>query len=300
MRYEAKYRERNDNAMELLEVRGVSKRYKDFSLENIDFVLPKGFIMGYVGQNGAGKTTTINVITHVCKQQKGEVWVDGHQYDQDPVRYRESIGYISEEFGFEKLFTLKEIRKILNDFYPTFNQAYFDELVMKWSLPEKKPIGDFSKGMKVKLMFATVFARETKLLILDEATNGLDPVVRQEVLQLLQEYIADGEHSVLFSTHILSDLEQIADYIYFIHDGRKVLYDAKDELTESYLYVKGSEEMLTEELRGHLIGIMNHAYGFEAILPSSHAGLLTKDFVYEKPDIDRIVIHFIKEREGKR
>ena len=286
--------------MELLEVRNISKHYKGFSLENIDFVLPKGYIMGYVGQNGAGKTTTINVITHVCKQQEGEVWVDGLQYDQDPVRYRESIGYISEEIGFEKLFSLKEIRKILSDFYPTFNQAYFDELVMKWSLPEKKPIGDFSKGMKVKLMFATVFARETKLLILDEATNGLDPVVRQEVLQLLQEYIADGEHSVLFSTHILSDLEQIADYIYFIHDGRKVLYDAKDELTESYLYVKGSEEMLTGELRRHLIGAINHAFGFEAILPSSQAGLLTKDFVYEKPDIDRIVIHFIKEREGKR
>ena len=286
--------------MELLEVRGVSKHYKDFSLDNIDFVLPKGYIMGYVGQNGAGKTTTINVITHVCKQQQGEVWVDGQQYDQDPIRYRESIGYISEEFGFEKLFTLKEIRKILGDFYPTFNQTYFDELVRKWNLPEKKPIGDFSKGMKVKLMFATVFARETKLLILDEATNGLDPVVRQEVLQLLQEYIADGEHSVLFSTHILSDLEQIADYIYFIHDGKKVLYDAKEELTESYLYVKGSEEMLTDELRRNMIGIINHAFGFEAILPSSHAGLLTKDFVYEKPDIDRIVIHFIKEREGKR
>ena len=286
--------------MELLEVRNISKHYKDFSLENIDFVLPKGYIMGYVGQNGAGKTTTINLITHVCKQNEGEIWVDGLQYEQDPVRFRESIGYISEEFGFEKIFTLKEIRKVLNDFYPTFNQAYFDELVMKWSLPEKKPIGDFSKGMKVKLMFATVFARETKLLILDEATNGLDPVVRQEVLQLLQEYIADGEHSVLFSTHILSDLEQIADYIYFIHDGKKVLYDAKDELTENDLYVKGGGEMLNEELRRHLIGVIDHAFGFEAILPSSRADLLTRDFVYEKPDIDRIVIHFIKEREGTR
>ena len=105
---------------------------------------------------------------------------------------------------------------------------------------------------------------------------------------------------MLFSTHILSDLEQIADYIYFIHDGKKVLYDAKDELTESYLYVKGSNEMLSRELRRHLIGITEHAFGFEAILPSNQAGLLTKDFVYEKPDIDRIVIHFIKEREGQR
>ena len=133
--------------------------------------------------------------------------------------------------------------------------------------------------------------------MLDEATNGLDPVVRAEVLKTLQEYIADGERSVIFSTHILSDLEQIADYIYFIHDGRTVLYDAKDELMDSFLLVKGERSALFPELQKALIGVIDNAYGFEAILPSEKADLLTREFHFEKPTIDQIVIHYIKEKE---
>lgn len=285
--------------MELLEVKNISKRYDGFSLEDISFSLPSGYIMGYIGQNGAGKTTTISLITHIRKAHTGEIWVDGIQYEEDPVRYKESIGYISEEIGFSPTFTLKDIRIILRDFYPSFRKEAFDELARKWDLPEKKKIGEFSKGMKIKLMFATVFARETKLLILDEATNGLDPVVRQEVLSLLQEYIADGAHSVLFSTHILSDLEQIADYIYFIHDGKKILYDTKDELLENFLLVRGSKNAVNETLGRELIGIAQNAYGFEAILPSDKADLIPAGLVYEKPVIDQIVIHFIKEQERK-
>ena len=285
--------------MKLLEVKNVSKRYDDFCLEDISFSLPSGYIMGYVGQNGAGKTTTINLITQICKQQAGEIWVDGLRYQDDPVRYKESIGYISEEIGFSQTFTLRDIRTVLKDFYPSFRQDTFEELVRKWNLPEKKKIEEFSKGMKIKLMFATVFARETKLLILDEATNGLDPVARQEVLSLLQEYIADGDHSVLFSTHILSDLEQIADFIFFIHAGRMLLYDAKDELMENYLLVKGSKDAVSGELGRELIGFSGNAYGFEAILPSDKAGLLPEGLIYEKPVIDQIIIHFIKEREEK-
>ena len=145
-------------------------------------------------------------------------------------------------------------------------------------------------------MFASVLARDTKLWVLDEATNGLDPVVRVEVLKLLQEYIADGERSVIFSTHILSDLEQIADYIYFIDDGRKVLYDAKDEMLENYLLVKGERRAVTPQIAKELIGITDNAYGFEAILPSDRAELLTKEFLFEKPTIDEIVVHYIKAR----
>ena len=167
----------------------------------------------------------------------------------------------------------------------------------KWKLSDKMKVKDFSQGMKVKLMFAAVLARDTKLLVLDEATNGLDPVVRLEILKLLQEYIADGEKSVIFSTHILSDLEQIADYIFFIHDGRRVLYDAKDELLENYLLVKGERRAVTPELQSAFIGIMDNAYGFEAILPSDRADLLNNEFHFEKPTIDEIVIHYIKDKE---
>lgn len=283
--------------MELLEVRNLSKEYKTFLLDNISFTLARGYIMGYVGQNGAGKSTTLNLITNICKSSSGEIYVDGITCEEDESRYKESIGYIGDEFYFPDNFRIRDIRSVLRDFYKTFRTEKFDELTKRWKLDGKMAVKDFSRGMKVKLMFASVLARDTKLLVLDEATNGLDPVVRVEVLKLLQEYIADGERSVIFSTHILSDLEQIADYIYFIHEGKTVLYDAKDELLESHLLVKGERRALYSELQRALIGIMDNAYGFEAVLPSDRADLLTNEFHFEKPTIDQIVIHYIKERE---
>lgn len=284
--------------MELLEVRNLSKEYKTFLLDNISFTLARGYIMGYVGQNGAGKSTTLNLITNICKSSSGEIYVDGITCEEDESRYKESIGYIGDEFYFPDNFRIRDIRSVLRDFHKTFRTEKFDELTKRWKLDGKMAVKDFSRGMKVKLMFASVLARDTKLLVLDEATNGLDPVVRVEVLKLLQEYIADGERSVIFSTHILSDLEQIADYIYFIHEGKTVLYDAKDELLESHLLVKGERRAIYPELQRALIGIMDNAYGFEAILPSDRADLLTNEFHFEKPTIDQIVIHYIREREG--
>ena len=283
--------------MELLEVRNLSKYYKTFRLEKISFTLPKGYIMGYVGHNGAVKSTTLNLITNICKSSGGEIYVDGRTCEEDEIRYKEAIGYIGDEFYFPDNFRVRDIRSVLKDFYTTFSTERFDELTEHWKLDRKLQVKDFSRGMKVKLMFASVLARETKLLVLDEATNGLDPVVRAEVLKTLQEYIADGERSVIFSTHILSDLEQIADYIYFIHDGRTVLYDAKDELMDSFLLVKGERSALFPELQKALIGVIDNAYGFEAILPSEKADLLTREFHFEKPTIDQIVIHYIKEKE---
>ena len=186
---------------------------------------------------------------------------------------------------------------MLKDFYSTFSEEKFNGFLKKWDLPEKKPVKDYSRGMKVMLMFASVLSRETKLLVLDEATNGLDPVIRTEILKLLQEYVMDGQKSVIFSTHILSDLEQIADYIYFIDGGRTVLHDAKDEMIESFLLVKGESGAIPPALRRELIGLEENAYGFEAILPSEKAELLGNAFLVEKPTIDNIVIHFIRNRE---
>ncbi len=280
--------------MELLEVKNLSKHYKSFDLENINFTLPKGYIMGYVGQNGAGKSTTLNLIANICKYQEGEVYINGITCKEDAIAYKQCIGYVGDEFYFPDNFSVRNIRGVLWKFYPTFSKEKFDGFLKKWELPEKKKIRDFSRGMKVKLMFASVLSRDTKLLILDEATNGLDPVVRAEILELLQEYIADGERSVLFSTHILNDLEQIADYIYFIHNGKTVLYDTKDEILESFLLVKGDADDLSKELKDALIGVDNHAFGFTALLPSEKADLLTGKMHFEKPNIDQIVIHHIK------
>lgn len=284
--------------MELLEVKNLSKHYKTFDLKDISFTLPRGYIMGYVGPNGSGKTTTLNLITGILKCGSGEVYIDGQTCKEDVRGYREQIGYVGDESYFPDNFTAKNIRLVLKDFYQTFSEEKFNNFLKKWNLPEKKQVKDYSRGMKVMLMFASVLSRKTKLLVLDEATNGLDPVMRTEILKLLQEYVMDGQKSVIFSTHILSDLEQIADYIYFIDGGRTVLHDAKDEMIENFLLVKGERDAIPPVLKQELIGLEENAYGFEAILPSEKAELLGNAFLVEKPTIDNIVIHFIRNREN--
>lgn len=286
--------------MDLLEVKGLTKRYKGFLLDDISFSLPKGYIMGYVGQNGAGKTTTINCINEICHPNSGTVYVNGRRYSDDPVQYKEEIGFIGDESYFPKELRVSDIRSIQKTFYKSFQEEEFNKLIAKFNLPERKKISEFSRGMKVKLMFAVALSRNTKLLILDEATNGLDPVMRSEVLQILQDYISDGERSILFSTHMLEDLEQIADYIVFIDQGKIIIHETKDELLESYLIIKGDYKELTTELRSRLIGTEKKEFGFEALIRSDEARYVPKGFIINKPSIDRIMIHLIRNNlEGK-
>ena len=153
--------------MNILEVRNLNKTYKDFQLKDVNLTIPKGYIMGFVGQNGAGKTSTINLINHICKCDSGSIKIDGTSYADDPVRYKESIAYVGDECYFTKGLKVKNVKQTLKEFYPTFDSEKFDSLIEKYNLPINKNIINFSRGMKVKLMFATVFSRDAKLLILD-------------------------------------------------------------------------------------------------------------------------------------
>ena len=281
--------------MNILEVRNLNKTYKDFQLKDVNLTIPKGYIMGFVGQNGAGKTSTINLINHICKCDSGSIKIDGISYAADPVRYKESIGYVGDECYFTKGLKVKNVKQTLKEFYPTFDSEKFDSLIEKYNLPINKNIINFSRGMKVKLMFATVFSRDAKLLILDEATNGLDPVVREELMGELQKYIENGERSILFSTHVLSDLEEIADYITFIDNGRIILQKPKDEMLEEYMIIKGDYGNLTEQQKKYLIGVENKNYGFEALIESNNAQNFDGQFVFEKPNVSQIMLHTIKE-----
>ncbi len=280
--------------MDLLEVKHIAKHYKNFDLQDISFSLPAGYIMGYVGQNGAGKTTTLNIINHLIQSASGTVTLDGRTYDDAPIPYRDQIGYIGDASYFPANLTLRHIRGILRDFYPSFDPARFDRYVADWNLPVKDRIKSFSRGMKVKLMFASVLSRDTRLLVLDEATNGLDPVVRRQILELLQEYISDGSRSVLFSTHILEDLEQIADYVCFIDKGKQIFCEPKEDLIERYLVAKGGPKDLTPELSRHLIGITKNDFGFEALYDTDCGIVLPPELVTDRPSIDQIMFHMIQ------
>ena len=280
--------------MNALEVKGLCKNYKEFQLKDVSFCLPKGFVMEYIGENGAGKTTTLNLITHLCHQDAGMVSIGGITYEEDTRRYLESIGFIGDESYFPGTFRLKDVKAVCKMMYSSFQEDKFDQMVENWKLPAKTRIANYSRGMKVKLMFASVLSRDTSILILDEATNGLDPVMRAEVIEMLQEYIMDGEHSILFSTHVLDDLEQIADYIVFIHRGEILLNQTKEELLESYVMVRGDVADLNEGRRRKMIGMIQGAYGFEGLLRSRDAEGFGSMFAIEPADIDHIMLHYIK------
>ena len=279
--------------MNALEIRNLNKDLKGFSLKNIDLELPKGYILGYIGQNGAGKTTTIKLIMNQLKRDSGEIKVFGKEYEDDEVGYKDMIGFIGDECYFPTCFTLKDVINTLKDFYTSFDETKFKEYAEKWNLPHKKKIKEFSKGMKAKLAFASVLSRETKLLLLDEPTSGLDPVVRSEVLEILQDYIADGEKSVIFSTHITSDLEKITDYLYFINKGKKVFYDTTENILENHLIVKGGAEDLNEEVKDKLIGYKATHIGFEGLIYSKDREYLDENLLFEKPSMDNIVVFYI-------
>ncbi len=279
----------------ILEVRELSKQYKGFLLDRVSFTLPKGYIMGYVGPNGAGKSTTLGLITQTRRADGGEVFLDGARYRDDPVLYKEKIGYVSSVSYFPPTMKVKDAAMILKQFYLTFSKEKFYHYVEAWNLPVKKKFSAFSTGMMVKLMFAAVLSRETRLLILDEATNGLDVLFREEILKLLQHYIEDGEHSVLFATHIIDDLEQIADYIVMVEDGRVLLQDTKEGLTENYILVKGDESLLAVKgMEKYLLGTRRSAYGISALIQTDSAAVLPAGTVMEKPAISQIMSYLMK------
>lgn len=282
----------------VLAVRGLMKQYKGFSLTDVTFTLPKGYIMGYVGPNGAGKTTTMKLITQTAKASAGAIFLDGKQYEEEPLLYKEKIGFVSGMSYFPMAMKIKDIGELSGRFYPTFQKEKFYSLVKEWGLPEQKKLMSFSSGMLVKLMFAAVLSRETRLLILDEATNGLDIIFREEILHLLQKYIEDGEHSVLFATHIIEDLEQIADYIVMIDEGRIILQDSKEELLENYILIRGDRRLLEAgEIQGDLLGLKRSDFGFSALVRADDAMSMPREIVMEKPSVSQIMSYLVNRKE---
>lgn len=223
-------------------IRGLCKHYEDFSLENLNLTVPTGTIVGFVGENGAGKTTTLKAIFGAIRTDGGSIEVLGCT---DPDRLDKSqIGVVMEDSFFYETLTPRQVNSIMKSLQPGWDSAEFARLLHDYQLPEKKLIKDMSKGMRMKFRLATALAHKPKLLILDEATSGLDPVVRGEVLDYLRDYIQDENHSVLMSSHITSDLEKVADSIAYLHKGRLLFQMERDELLEKYGVLRCSPEQL--------------------------------------------------------
>ena len=280
-----------------LEVRDLSKSYGDFHLDSVSFTLPVGYIMGFVGQNGAGKTTTIRLILNMAPRLSGQVSIFGLDNIHDDLAVKEKIGAVFDEIFFIGSWQVRQVEKALKGFYPQWDSTVYADLLQKFDLPLTKQVAGLSRGMKMKLMLAVAMCHGASLLILDEPTSGLDPVARDELLDILRDYIADGDKSVFFSTHITSDLERIADFITLIDHGRIFYTGTKDGLLESYAIVRGAKEDLTDKLKHDLIGLTMTHSGFEGMLAATDIKDLPKQVVTEEPEIDEILVHIAKEAD---
>lgn len=224
--------------MNALEIKNISKTYKNFKLDDISFVLPCGHIMGLIGENGAGKSTIINCILDIIEKDSGSISVLGQKNDKNNVSLKENIGVVLDASDVYDNYTVKQVENIMKDVYKQWNHEVYDYYIQKFTLPLNKMIKDFSRGMKMKMAITIALSHQPKLLILDEATSGLDPIMRDEILDVFMEFVQDENHAILLSSHISSDLEKIADYITFIHEGKFILSTSKDELIYEYGLMK--------------------------------------------------------------
>jgi ABC-2 type transport system ATP-binding protein len=277
-----------------LEVRNLCKTYGDFSLNDVSFTLPAGYVMGFVGQNGAGKTTTIRLILNMANRASGDVKIFGLDNLADELAVKQELAVVFDEIFFVDTWRVREVEQAIRGFYNNWDSRKFGEYVKKFEISPDKRVKELSRGMKMKLMLATAMSHGAKLLILDEPTSGLDPVTRDELLDILREYIADGERSVFFSTHITSDLERIADYITLIDHGGILYSDTKDALIDEFRVIKGGAADLTDELKRECIGLSVTGTGFTGMLRAADARRLPAGVITETPTIDEILIHISK------
>ena len=249
-----------------IEVRGLVKTYKDFKLDHVDLTLPGGCILGLIGENGAGKSTLIKCLLGIIFKNEGTIHILGRDADKELADIKEDIGVVLDEVGIPDTFKYKHINSIMKNTFKNWDEKQFDEYMDKFSLPRDKKFKDFSRGMKMKMGIAIALSHKAKLLILDEATNGLDPVIRDEVTDIFYEFTRDEDHSILISSHIVSDLEKLCDYISFIHKGQVLLNEEKDVLLEQFAILSCTEAELAELDQSAIRGKKSGKYGVQALV----------------------------------
>ena len=278
--------------MNAIELKGLKKSFPDFTLGPVDLAVPEGTILGLIGENGAGKSTTIKLMLGLLRTDGGSITILG----QDAKKLdKNEIGVVLDEPGFPSLLNAKEIRSFLKDIYRNWDDAVWQEYMRRFELPQEKKFSEFSKGMKMKLAIAAAMSHHARLLILDEPTSGLDPVVRDEVVGILSEFTREPDHSVLLSSHIVSDLEKLCDYIAFLHKGQLLLNEEKDALYEEYGLLRCDLETLRTLDPNAIIGKKETPYGAEVILRREAAGNLTLSPI----GIEELFIFMVKGGEAR-
>lgn len=252
--------------MNALEIRNLTKSFSGFKLNDLSLTLPSGCIMGLIGENGAGKSTTIKLILDILHKDSGTITILGKN-NEDRIRLtKEDIGVVMDEVGIPECLTTKQVGKIMRHTFHNWNDEEYTRLLQKMSLPDNKPFKDFSRGMKMKLGIAVALSHGAKLLLLDEATSGLDPVIRDEVVEMFSDFTRDENHSILISSHIVSDLEKLCDYVAFLHKGKLLLCEEKDMLLAQYGIIHCTAEQLRKLNSGAIKHKKETPYGVEAMV----------------------------------
>ncbi|WP_455521190.1 ABC transporter ATP-binding protein [Parvimonas micra] len=273
-----------------IEIKDLIKQFDNFMLGPINLTIPKGTIVGYIGQNGAGKSTTIKLLLGLLNKDSGEIKILD-EINPNSVALKDKLGIVFDDLLVPEEMTLVDVEKFCSRVYSKWNKNSFYKFKEKFNLPDKKIIKNYSRGMKMKLSMAVALSHNAELLILDEATSGLDPIVREEILDLLLDFMQDENHTILISSHILSDLEKVADYIAFINDGKILFMETKDELKENYGICTLSNEEVASIDEEAIVGRRIHSFGQELLVKKN---LIPNSIIFQKPSIEDIMIYFVK------
>jgi len=279
-----------------LEVKNLNKSYEKFHLKDVSFELEQGYIMGFIGSNGAGKTTTLKSILNMIQTESGSISVLGQNFTEHEIALKQDIGYA---FGGVDFYTKKKVKQVTNAikrFYKNWNQETYDTYLKRFNLDPDKKIAELSEGMKIKYNLTIALSHQAKLFILDEPTSGLDPVARDNLLELFQELVEDGERSILFSTHITTDLEKCADFITYINGGKIIASGNKDDFMNKYRLLSGTKEQLAlvkDKMLAHKI----NSFGFTGLIETELVPK-TEGLIIEKPSLEDIMIYHAKKEEN--
>lgn len=284
-------------------LKNVNKKYEksNFAIKDISFSVPEGSIVGFIGENGAGKSTTMNCILNVIRRDSGTIEIFGREMTDEDIDSRENIGVVYDSNNFPEYLTAKQLADILGRIYSKWDDFCFEQFLRRFGLPESQKIKSYSRGMSMKLAIAVALSHDSKLLILDEATSGLDPIMRDEILDVLLEFVKQENHSILLSSHITSDLEKIADYIVFIHNGEIILNKTKDELIYEYGVIRCSENDFHNILSEDILSSMKKDYQIDVLIKNRK--LIEKKYknlIVDSVSLDEIMLLLVKGERNAR
>ena len=284
--------------MDAIALSHLTKVFRDFTLDDVTLCVPEGTVCGLVGENGAGKTTIIRLLMGAIRPNAGEISVLGRSPDAPDFREaKEDIGIVLDEAYFPEVMTALQVGKVMGDTYRRWDMAQFTEYLRRFELPDKKPFKEYSRGMRMKLAISVALSHHAKLLVLDEATAGLDPIIRDEIIETFREFALRDEHSILISSHIVSDLEKLCDSIAFLHRGKLLFCEEKDRLLDQYGIFRGTAEQADSLLPEAVVGREDSAYGGVRALVRRDASPST--LTLERPTVEDIILFTVKEAKQK-